>query len=188
MGDKRAHTEAWGPAWSSWERGPSAQHGRAGTAGGLRWSWDWGNVNSTEWGGGVGGKAHVWGAGPPASCHHLPWPLLLFRHCGFISLLISSFIHLTVSAHLSVCLSLSPSLFPFSLLCTSVSFSDSQFYFSFYFCLFSLSLSLCLCLYHRLCICLAQVVSPSLALYISVSFWGDLTWWQEGPVCLDRDM
>ena len=52
MGDKRAHAEAWGPAWSSWEWGPSAQRGGAGTAGGLRCRERWGNVNNTEWGGG----------------------------------------------------------------------------------------------------------------------------------------
>lgn len=44
--------EAWGPAWSSWERGPSAPHGGAGTAGGLRCRERWGNTNNSEWGGG----------------------------------------------------------------------------------------------------------------------------------------
>ena len=173
MGDKRAHAEAWGPAWSSWEWGPSAQRGGAGTAGGLRCRERWGNVNNTEWGGGqsvvkpVSGELDHQPAPTPAP-DPPPRPLLMFHLSGVLSHWASppSFVGCFCP---SVSLFLSSSLFPFSFLCISVSFSDSLF-FPFYFCLsmslFSVSLFVSLFLPLPLCLSCSGSLSISGSLHL----------------------
>ena len=144
------------PAWGSWHSWGAEVQGALGECEQHRVGW-----------GAVSGKACVGGAGPPACPHPRPRPPAsasadVSSLWGFISLGISSFIRWLFLP--SVSLFLSSSLFPFSFLCISVSFSDSLF-FPFYFCLsmslFSVSLFVSLFLPLPLCLSCSGSLSIS---------------------------
>lgn len=192
LGNRSAHLEAWGPAWSSqgrgWHLGSAAG---AGTAGELRWGVAVGGHKQPRVG--QGAKSSVWGDGGS-----LPLGLCcscLSSLCSFISLLSSplSFVLLFLPVYLCLCLLLLLSLsFPSSSALLSLSFTDSLVFF--YFCP---SLSISVSLFVSLCISVSVSASTFVWVIFSLHLWfftllslsGGISHGRErGPVCLEQDV